>query len=123
VIDLWREDGKGDVGGPGGVEAGAQRGLVGERSGEDHQHGVGLARSGARWTGLLLGAGAITYWAGGLLIFAVGPRTPLIQTLEVSGAGLFAVGFMLLSRPVAASHDPATVAAGRSGGQCESEPE
>jgi hypothetical protein len=72
-----------------------------------------LARSGARWTGLLLGAGAITYWAGGLLIFAVGPHTPFIQILEVIGAGLFALGFTLLSRPVAASRAVAPAATGQ----------
>lgn len=72
-----------------------------------------LVRSGARGTGLLLGSGAVTYWVGGLLIFAVGPHTPLIQILEVSGAALFAVGFTLFSRPVAANNDLAAEAPGR----------
>ncbi|MFB4317822.1 hypothetical protein [Actinomadura sp. 21ATH] len=57
-----------------------------------------LIRSGTRLPGLLLGAGALTYWAGGLLVFAAGPRSPFIQILEVVGAALFSLGFALLGR-------------------------
>ncbi|MFI6182982.1 hypothetical protein ACIA8R_46165 [Nonomuraea sp. NPDC051191] len=57
-----------------------------------------LARGGARWCALLLGIGALTYWLGGLLIFAAGPRSPFVQILEVIGAGLYALGFALLAR-------------------------
>ena len=57
-----------------------------------------LVRSGARWHGLVLGIGALTYWAGGLLIFAVSPHSPFIQILEVIGAALYSLGFGLLGR-------------------------
>jgi hypothetical protein len=46
----------------------------------------------------LLGTGAVTYWAGGLLIFAATTRSPFIQILEVAGAALYALGFALLGR-------------------------
>jgi hypothetical protein len=52
-----------------------------------------VIRDGDRWTGLLLGAGAVTYWIGGLLIFAAGPHSPFIQVLEIAGAVPYAVGF------------------------------
>lgn len=61
--------------------------------------GVALARHGRRWTGALLGAGAVVYTVGGLLIFAISPSTPLIQVLEVAGAAPYAIGFVLLGRP------------------------
>ncbi|MFR9775755.1 hypothetical protein ACL02O_06810 [Micromonospora sp. MS34] len=57
-----------------------------------------LVRGGAWWCGLLLGVGALTYWAGGLFIFAAGPRSPFIQILEVIGAALYSLGFSLLGR-------------------------
>jgi hypothetical protein len=57
-----------------------------------------LARQGARWPGLLVGVGALVYWSGSIPLFAVGPRSPLIQLLEVAGAVSFAIGFVLLGR-------------------------
>jgi hypothetical protein len=57
-----------------------------------------LARHGMRWPALLLGAGAVMYTIGGLLIFALGPHSPLIQIFEVAGAVPYAVGFVLLGR-------------------------
>lgn len=59
-----------------------------------------LVRGGGRrpGPGLLLGVGALTYWTGGLLIFAADPRSQLIQILEVIGAALYALGFALLGR-------------------------
>lgn len=57
-----------------------------------------LVRRRAWWPGLLLGVGALTYWAGGLFIFAAGPHSPLIQILEVIGAALYSIGFVLLAR-------------------------
>jgi hypothetical protein len=57
-----------------------------------------LARQGARWPGLLVGVGAVVYWSGSIPLFAVGPRSPLIQLLEVAGAVPFAIGFVLLGR-------------------------
>ncbi|WP_433443031.1 hypothetical protein [Nonomuraea sp. CA-141351] len=59
-----------------------------------------LARHGRRWTGLLLGTGAVVYTVGGLLIFISGPRSPFIQILEVAGATLYAAGFVALGRAV-----------------------
>jgi hypothetical protein len=57
-----------------------------------------LVRAGRHWPGLLLGVGAVIYWAGGLLIFAAGPRSPLIQILEAIGAVLYTIGFSLTAR-------------------------
>jgi hypothetical protein len=57
-----------------------------------------LARHGARWPGLLVGVGAVVYWSGSIPLFAVGPRSPLTQVLEVAGAVPFALGFVLLGR-------------------------
>ncbi len=51
---------------------------------------------GAKWPGLLLGVGAVLYLLGGLCIFALGPQSPLIRTLEISGAIPYALGFVLL---------------------------
>lgn len=59
-----------------------------------------LARHGRTWAGWLLGTGAVVYTAGGLVIFVAGPRSPLIQTLEVAGAALYGIGFVLLGRAV-----------------------
>ena len=55
-----------------------------------------LARQGAKWTGLLLGIGAVVYTIGGLAIFALGPHSPAIQVLETTGALPYALGFVLL---------------------------
>ncbi len=57
-----------------------------------------LARHGMRWPALLLGLGSVLYTMGGLLIFVLGPRSPLIQIFEVAGAVLYAIGFILLGR-------------------------
>jgi hypothetical protein len=57
-----------------------------------------LARRGAVWAGVLLGLGALVYTSGGLAIFALGPRSPLIQALEVAGAIPYALGFVLLGQ-------------------------
>jgi hypothetical protein len=57
-----------------------------------------LARHGARWPGLLVGVGAVVYWSGAIPLFAVGPRSPLTQVLEVAGAVPYALGFVLLGR-------------------------
>src|SRR4029453_16771461 len=57
-----------------------------------------LARHGVRRAGLLLGVGAVVYWSGSIPLFAVGPRSPLIQFLEVVGAVPFALGVVLLGR-------------------------
>ena len=57
-----------------------------------------LARYGAAWIGVLLAVGAVLYTSGGVAIFVVGPRSPLIQLLEVAGAVLYALGFVLLGR-------------------------
>ena len=57
-----------------------------------------LARHAMRWTGVLLGVGALLYTIGGVFIFTSGPRLPLIQIFEVVGAGLYALGFLLLGR-------------------------
>ena len=59
--------------------------------------GVALYRSDLRWAGLLAGGGALVYTIGGLLIFELGPSSPLVQTLEVAGAIPFAIGFVLLA--------------------------
>jgi hypothetical protein len=55
-----------------------------------------LFREGHRWSGLLLGAGAVTYTVGGTLIFALGPHSPLVQPVEVVGALALASGYVLL---------------------------
>lgn len=66
--------------------------------------GVLLARHGAKWTGLLLGIGAVVYTTGGWAIFALGPHSPAIQVLEVAGALPYALGFILLGcRPKGAT--------------------
>jgi hypothetical protein len=57
-----------------------------------------LAGVGAKWPGLLLGVGAVLYVLGGLCIFALGPHSPLIRILEISGAVPYALGFVLLGR-------------------------
>jgi hypothetical protein len=59
--------------------------------------GVALYRSDLRWAGLLAGGGALVYTIGGLLIFELGPSSPLVQTLEVAGFIPFAIGFVLLA--------------------------
>ncbi len=41
-----------------------------------------------RWPALLLGAGAVVYTIGGLLIFALGPQSSLIQIFEVGRRGV-----------------------------------
>lgn len=58
--------------------------------------GATLARSGRRWSGLLLGLGAVIYTIGGLFIFALGPNARLIQIFEVIGAAMYAGGFLVL---------------------------
>lgn len=58
---------------------------------------VALYRSDLRWAGLLAGVGALVYTIGGLLIFDLGPSSPLVQTLEVAGVIPFAIGFVLLA--------------------------
>jgi hypothetical protein len=40
----------------------------------------------------------VVYWSGSVPLFAVGPRSPLTQVLEVAGAVPFALGFVLLGR-------------------------
>jgi hypothetical protein len=55
-----------------------------------------LLREGLRWSGLLLGTGAVTYTVGGVLIFALGPHSPAVQPVEVVGALAFACGYVLL---------------------------
>ncbi|WP_031158406.1 hypothetical protein [Streptosporangium roseum] len=57
-----------------------------------------LSRHGMRWPALLLGAGAVLYTAGGLLIFVLGPHSPFVQIFEVAGAVPYALGFVLLGR-------------------------
>jgi hypothetical protein len=57
-----------------------------------------LVGVGAKWAGLLLGVGAVLYVLGGFCIFALGPHSPLIQTLEILGAVPYALGFVLLGR-------------------------
>lgn len=51
-----------------------------------------------RWPALLLGAGVVLYTVGSLMIYALGPTSPLIQIFEVAGAAPYALGFVLLSR-------------------------
>lgn len=65
-----------------------------------------LVGVGAKWPGLLLGVGAVLYVLGGLCIFALGPHSPLIQTLEISGAVPYALGFVLLGREGVAERAP-----------------
>ena len=55
-----------------------------------------LSRHGARWAGLSVGVGAAVYWSAAIPLFAVGPRSPIIQVLEVAGAAPYALGFVLL---------------------------
>jgi uncharacterized BrkB/YihY/UPF0761 family membrane protein len=55
-----------------------------------------LPRHRMKWPALLLGAGAVVYTIGGLLIFALGPHSPLTQIFEVAGAVPYALGFVLL---------------------------
>jgi hypothetical protein len=57
--------------------------------------GAALARSGRRWSGLLLGLGAVIYTIGGIFIFALGPNSRLIQIFEVVGAAMYAGGFLV----------------------------
>ena len=57
-----------------------------------------LVGAGAKRAGILLGVGAVLYVLGGLCIFALGPHSPLIRTLEISGAVPYALGFVLLGR-------------------------
>jgi hypothetical protein len=57
-----------------------------------------LTRHGIRWPGLLVGIGAVVYWSGAIPLFAVGPRSPITQLLEVAGAVPYALGFVLLGR-------------------------
>jgi hypothetical protein len=59
-----------------------------------------LLSQGLPWAGALLGVGAVLYTIGGLLIFILGPQSPLIQILEVVGAVPFALGFILMARAV-----------------------
>lgn len=65
-----------------------------------------LARAlpGQRVAGRLLGVGATVYTIGGLLIFAVGPESALIQPLEVVGATGFGLGAVLLGRALRAGN-------------------
>lgn len=60
--------------------------------------GYDLGRHGMVWAGVLLGAGAAIYTVGGLAIFAAGPDSAVIQPLEVVGALLYALGFVMLGR-------------------------
>lgn len=60
---------------------------------------LALDRQGRRWAGLLLGAGAVTYTIGGVLIFPLGPLSPLVQPLEVAGAAAMAIGYVLVGLP------------------------
>jgi hypothetical protein len=55
-----------------------------------------LARHESAAPGLLIGAGALVYTIGGLLIFPLGPHSPLVQILEVTGAVPYGLGFVLL---------------------------
>jgi hypothetical protein len=55
-----------------------------------------LTRHGTGWPGLLVGIGAVVYWSAAIPLFAVGPRSPVIQLLEVAGAAPYALGFVLL---------------------------
>jgi hypothetical protein len=57
-----------------------------------------LSRHQLRAAGVLLGVGATAYTIGGLFIFTSGPRFGLIQIFEVTGATLYAVGYVLLGR-------------------------
>jgi hypothetical protein len=57
-----------------------------------------LSRHRLRPTGILLGIGATAYTIGGVFIFTSGPRFGLIQIFEVTGATLYAVGYILLGR-------------------------
>jgi hypothetical protein len=49
---------------------------------------------------VLLGVGAVVYTIGGLLLFVLGPASPLIQIFEVCGAVPYALGCVLLARSV-----------------------
>lgn len=60
--------------------------------------GVMNARYGARSLGLLIGIGATIYTMGGLAIFGLGPTSPVIEILEIIGAVLFAIGFIMMGR-------------------------
>jgi hypothetical protein len=60
--------------------------------------GVLNARYGARWIGLLLGAGAVIYTTGGFAIFGLGPTSPAIEVLEIIGAVPYTLGFILMAR-------------------------
>lgn len=55
-----------------------------------------LSRTGMTWPGLLIGVGAMVYWAAFIPLFAFGPESPVVQTLEVIGAVPYAVGFVLI---------------------------
>ena len=55
-----------------------------------------LARHGTAIPALLIGVGALVYTIGGVLIFPLGPHSPLVQILEVAGAVPYALGFVLL---------------------------
>lgn len=67
-----------------------------------------LLSAGVKWPGLLLGFGAVLYVLGGFCIFALGPHSPLVQTLEISGSVPYALGFVLLGRERVAEHARAT---------------
>jgi hypothetical protein len=58
--------------------------------------GAALARAGRRWSGLLLGLGAVIYTIAGLFIFVLGPTSRLIQIFEVIGTAMYASGFIRL---------------------------
>lgn len=78
--------------------------------------GLALFGEGHRWPAALLGAGAVTYTIGGLLILPLGPLSPLIQPLEVVGAFSFAVGYILVAHALGASQterSPASSPEGR----------
>lgn len=79
-----------------------------------------LTRHGTRWTGLLLGIGAVVYWSGSIPLFAVGPQSPVTQILEVAGVVPYALGFVLLGqiwgqaeqklgRPASSTHEDPSV--------------
>lgn len=56
-----------------------------------------LVRSGRRWTGVLLGFGAVVYALGGTVaLFAAGPHSMITSVLEIAGAVPYALGFVLL---------------------------
>lgn len=73
--------------------------------------GSRLFRDGRRWTGALLGLGALVYTLGGVFIFVLGPHSPVIEAVEIAGATPYALAFVLLG----AGAEPGVRSAGPDG--------